>query len=141
MGVRIDGRYEGRTQVSLTHEEGQEIRTCAPKDNGGDGSLFSPTDLVAAATGACILTIMAQIAEREGMSFEGASFSAEKIMAEPPRRIGTIRLAIAVPGDVSETLRRKLEKAAEICPVKRSLNPEIALDVSYLWGSKPKQRS
>jgi len=134
MSVKMEGTYVGQTRVRLTHESGMEITTCAPKDNGGDGSLFSPTDLAAAATGACILTIMAQVAEREGIEFEGARFACEKSMASSPRRIGKIVLELHVPGSITDKQRKKLEIAAENCPVKRSLDPAVEVEIRYHWG-------
>jgi len=134
MSVKMEGTYVGNTRVRLTHESGAEITCCAPKDNGGDGSLFSPTDLTAAATGACMLTIMAKVAERDGIPFEGARFTVEKIMNPTPRRIGKLVLEIRVPGEVSEKQRRKLEIAAATCPVKRSLDPAVETEIRYVWG-------
>ena len=59
MAVVIQGRTTGPTSTELTHgPSASVIRTAAPKDNGGDGSAFSPTDLCAASLGACATTIM-----------------------------------------------------------------------------------
>ena len=134
MSVKIEGTYTGQTQVRLVHESGEEVITCAPKDNGGDGSHFSPTDLTAAAVGACVLTIMAQVAEREGIKFEGVRFVLEKVMETSPRRIGWIILDLHLPGGLTETQKKKLEAAAETCPVKRSLHPDVETQLRYHWG-------
>ncbi len=52
MAVNISGKYVGDLKIELTHgPSGTQLRTAAPVDNQGDGSSFSPTDLVAAALG------------------------------------------------------------------------------------------
>ncbi len=44
--------YEGELRTVATHlQSGTEIETDAPVDNQGKGERFSPTDLVATATG------------------------------------------------------------------------------------------
>jgi putative redox protein len=50
MSVEVTGKYLGAKKVELVHgPSGEVLITEAPKDNGGEGKSFSPTDLVAAA--------------------------------------------------------------------------------------------
>lgn len=59
MSVRIESEYLGDLVTGLKHvPSGSTIVTNAPADNGGKGDLFSPTDLVAAAAGACMMTLV-----------------------------------------------------------------------------------
>ena len=52
--------YLGELRTESTHlQSGNQLITDAPTDNMGKGEAFSPTDLVATATGTCMLTTMA----------------------------------------------------------------------------------
>ncbi len=132
MSVIVSGTYRGGLGVRLTHElSGTVIQTAAPIDNQGDGSSFSPTDLVAAGLGACMLTIIAIVGERSGLSLQGLSFRGEKHMTSAPRRIERVDLIISMPSGLSSSDRVKLEKAALTCPVKNSLLLEIETPVQF----------
>lgn len=134
MAVQMSGRYLGKLGVELEHgPSGAKIRTAAPVDNNGDGSSFSPTDLCAAALGACMLTIMAMVAERDGIDLTTCSFQVEKHMATDPRRIGRIPVTFQMPAGLSGDQRKKLERAAHTCPVHYSLAEGIEKDVRFVY--------
>ena len=51
--------YKDNLRTEAVHlSSGEAIITDAPVDNNGKGEAFSPTDLVAAALGSCMITIM-----------------------------------------------------------------------------------
>ena len=134
MAVRITGRYAGDLKVDLTHgPSGKEIRTAAPVDNQGDGSSFSPTDLVASALGACMVTLMGIAAKNHDINVEGLTFFVEKHMTNDPRRIGSLPVTIQMPAGLSPEQRLKLERAALTCPVCRSLPDELEKDVKFVY--------
>ena len=134
MAVEITGRYLGHLKTEMTHgPSGTEIRTAAPVDNKGDGSSFSPTDLVAAALGSCMVTTMAIVAERDGIPLDGITFRVEKHMVNDPRRIGAIPVEIQMPAGLTADQRLKLERAAHHCPVHRTLLPEVDKTVTFVY--------
>lgn len=134
MAVRIDGRDLGGLKTELTHEpSGSAIRTAAPVDNAGDGSTFSPTDLVAAALGSCMITTMGIFAAREGIPFAGAGFSLEKHMRSGPRRVDRLPVIVTMPAGLSDAQKRRLEEIALGCPVFETLRPEIAKEVRFVY--------
>ena len=134
MAVPMSGTYTGNLKVELTHEpSGAAIRTAAPVDNRGDGSSFSPTDLVAAALASCMVTTMAIVAERDGIPFSGARFTLEKHMRSDPRRIDRVPIRIEMPGDLTPDQRQKLEHTARTCPVYRSLNEEVDKAIEFVY--------
>ena len=127
--------YQGEKHCQLIHgPSGSEIETDAPKDNQGKGERFSPTDLVGAALGSCILTTIALVAERDGISVEGATAEVEKEMIVKPRRIGSLKVKVKLPAHLSPDQRRKLEEAGRHCPVHKSLHPEVEAPIEYSYN-------
>lgn len=132
-GVMMTASFEGLT-ATLTHgPSGTAIRTVPPKDNGGDASSFSPTDLVGAALLSCALSTMALVAKREGMPFGKAGGRVEKRMSPPPRRIAELVIEFDMPREVLPEHRARLEDIAHTCPVARSLHPELKLPMSFRY--------
>lgn len=130
--VEITGTYTENLKMELKHgPSGAVIRSAAPVDNQGDGSSFSPTDLVATALGSCAVTTMAIVANREGIPFQGADFHVEKHMRSDPRRIDRLPLTIRMRGSLSPEHRERLQQIAHTCPVARSLHPDIAMEMRF----------
>lgn len=134
--VTINIAYEGELRCSAEHTPSNTMLTTdAPKDNQGKGESFSPTDLVATALGSCMLTIMGIAARTLEIDITGTKVRVQKEMvAEPTRRIGTLRVRIHVPFEPSEGHKRSLEKAALTCPVHHSIHPDIDVPIEWGWG-------
>jgi putative redox protein len=124
--------YMGHLHCDLVHEpSGSKIETDAPKDNQGKGERFSPTDLVGAALGSCMLTTMAMVATRDGIELKGSRATIEKTMTNDPRRIEQLKVHIELPHSLTPDQLRKLEQVAKHCPVHRSLHPDIKVPVTF----------
>lgn len=134
--VEITIRYEGDLRSTATHgPSGTAMRTDAPVDNMGRGESFSPTDLVATALGTCILTILGIISKRDQIPIAGATVKVTKDMTtEPPRRIARLGVTINIPEKLSDEQKQRLINAANTCPVKKSLHPDIEIPVQWNWG-------
>ena len=131
-GVVMTAASAPAFKVQLTHgPSGSALATEAPKDNGGTGGSFSPTDLVGAALASCALTTMALVASRENIPLGETRASVEKRMTPPPRRIGELVLEIHMPAGLAPAHRARMEQAARECPVARSLHPDVALPLRF----------
>jgi uncharacterized OsmC-like protein len=139
-GVVMTAASAPAFKTQLEHgPSGTRIATEAPKDNGGTGGSFSPTDLVGAALASCALTTMALVASREGLPFGDAKASVEKRMTPPPRRIGELVLRIEMPAGLSRAHRARLEQIAHECPVARSLHPDVKLPITFHYPDEPRE--
>jgi putative redox protein len=133
--VKIEIEYKGQLQTEAIHTPSDSrILTDAPVDNGGKGSTFSPTDLVATALGTCMVTIMGMFAERHGIDLTGTNVSvAKEMLQEPVRRIRRLTVEITVPLPATHPNKSALEKAALACPVHESLHPDVEIPVHFHW--------
>ena len=131
----ITCRYDGDLRCTAEHDSGMALATDAPLDNQGKGEAFSPTDLVGTALGTCILTLMGMAAERHHWPLEGASARVEKTMTSSgTRRIDRLEVWVTLPPGLSEQQRVVLQRAAESCPVKHTL--EGAVEVVMHWPAQ-----
>ena len=132
-GVMMSARIEGLT-CELTHgPSGARLTTVPPKDNGGTGESFSPTDLVGAALASCALATLALEAGRQGLAWGDARATVEKRMTPPPRRIAALVLVIDMPREVRPEERLRLEEIARGCPVARSLHPDVWAPMEFRY--------
>ncbi|WP_299817701.1 OsmC family protein [uncultured Pontibacter sp.] len=131
----IKSSYKGDLRTSATHVASDNtIITDAPVDNNGKGEAFSPTDLVCAALGSCMMTIMGILANRSGINIEGMEIETKKIMAAEPRRISEIVLNFKMPAHgYTDKEKAMLEAAARTCPVALSLHPDIKQTISFVY--------
>ncbi|HMF71510.1 MAG TPA: OsmC family protein [Flavitalea sp.] len=128
--------YEGNLRTVCTHlKSGSAIETDAPPDNQGKGERFSPSDLVATALGSCMLTIMGIKARDMEVDLSDVKIEVEKIMKSEPRRIGGINLTFHFPDSLKLDDKQKtiLERAANTCPVRYSINPDIEVNLNFNW--------
>jgi putative redox protein len=125
--------YGGELRCTSRHEpSGSLLETDAPTDNQGKGERFSPTDLVATALATCILTVMGILAQRHGWSLEGTSARVEKTMTSGGvRKIALLEVWIALPEGLEEEARALLQQAGEGCPVKRSLEGAVPMELHW----------
>lgn len=138
MAVEITTTYQGDLHCVAVHgPSGARIESDAPVDNEGKGGAFSPTDLVAASLGMCMLTIMGIVARRNNIELNGAVVHVTKEMAaKPVRRIARLTARVQIPNSdrLSAADRQRLEAAAAHCPVHQSLHPDIAIDVTFTYS-------
>ncbi|MGV8121920.1 MAG: OsmC family protein [Candidatus Xenobiia bacterium LiM19] len=138
MAVDISITYDGDLHCTALHEpSGSTFTTDAPVDNGGKGEYFSPTDLLGAALGGCVLTIMGLVAKRQNIDITGTKVHVIKEMTkEPPRRIESLKMTVTFPSalKINDADRTRLEQAARKCPVRESLNPEITVETRFIYS-------
>ncbi len=133
--VKMTGMYTGEKHCEVTHEPSKSnLQTDAPRDNQGRGEKFSPTDLVGAALGSCILTTLAIVTEKDGVDLKNSLFTVEKEMTSDPRRISALTVTLNLPKNIPQSYREKVAHVANNCPVKKSLHPDLSATVEIHYN-------
>jgi putative redox protein len=125
--------YLGELRTMAVHvQSGSSLITDAPVDNQGKGEAFSPTDLLAASLGSCMLTIMGIAARNLNFDMDGTQISITKVMTTDPRRVGEIIIDLDFPRmDYPDKVKKALRYAAESCPVAKSLHPDLKQTIHF----------
>jgi putative redox protein len=135
--ITIETKYTGELRAISKHiRSGTELITDAPVDNEGKGASFSPTDLLAASLGTCMITVMGIAARKHGINIDGARLEIVKVMLLQPRKVSEIQIKIFMPDvNYSNSERQILEIAGTTCPVALSLHPELKQDIHFIYNS------
>ncbi len=132
----ISEKYLGDLRVECVHNQsGTKIITDAPSDNNGKGESFSPTDLCAAAMGACAMTIMGICARNHNIDLAGTEIEVTKAMSKDPRRIGKIEAVFHMPDkNYTDKEKQLLEEAALSSPVALTLGDGVEKEFVFKWA-------
>lgn len=131
----VQTKYLGSLRTESVHpQSGSKLITDAPLDNHGRGEAFSPTDLMATAYGACVLTIMGIAAQTHGFTIDGAEVHTTKVMGTDPRRIVELITEFTMPhNNYSAKEKKIIELTAKECPVHNSLHPDMKKTVTFKY--------
>lgn len=130
--------YVDELRTEATHlYSGTRLITDAPLDNQGKAESFSPTDLLAASLGSCMMTVVGIAARTQGFEerLRGTKIDITKIMKSDPRRVGEIQVEIWFPegSNFNEKEKKIIENTARNCPVAKSLHPDLIQNWSFNW--------
>lgn len=125
--------YDGAQHCTAVAEDtGKSITAGAGKGYGGTGEELSPIAMVGSSLGCCMLLAMGTLAMRDGLDISGATVDVEVSLTEDPLfRIGAISLLFRLPRTYSKQDQMKLERAADMCPIKPSFHPDIPLSAQF----------
>ncbi len=125
-------QYEGGLRCQVTHPgNGAVLVMDASQELGGRGKHFSPSDLLSASLGGCVLSIMAMAGRVAGLELAGATATVTKEVGNAPRRITTLGVTVRVPGRYDAGQRKRLEAAAAACPVHAVLGIDSPIEIVW----------
>lgn len=131
----IESIYTSELNTKAQHvKSGSILYTDAPTDNLGKGENFSPTDLLAASLGSCMLTLMGIAAQSRSINIDGTKITITKIMGVQPRRVSEIIINIYLTNfDYNHKEKELIEYAAINCPVAKSLHPDLIQKINFIY--------
>jgi len=100
------------------------------------GDEFSPGNLLGISVAGCMLLSMGAVAQRDQMDLSGTVVKIELTETrEPYPHVDTITLAFNVPRDFAFTDRLKMERAADLCPIKHSFGKDTLVTATYKYAA------
>lgn len=99
------------------------------------GDEFSPGNLLGISVAGCMLLSMGAVAQRDKLDLRNTVVDIELTeTSEPYPHVDSINLVFRVPRDFAFTDRLKMERAAELCPIKHSFGEDTAVTSTFSYG-------
>ncbi len=98
-------------------------------DKGGANSGLRPHDLLEAALGSCINMTVRMYADTHAIALAGVTTRVSLDRSDSQAVV--FRYEVNLEGDLSESEKDKLLRAAAACPVRRTLSKEIRFESNF----------
>jgi uncharacterized OsmC-like protein len=100
------------------------------------GDEFSPGNLLGISVAGCMLLSMGAVAQRDKLDLTNTVVDIELTeTSEPYPHVDMITLAFNVPRDFGPTERLKMERAAELCPIKHSFGKDTVVNATFSYAA------
>jgi putative redox protein len=127
--------YLGELRTQATHgKSGYQLITDVPREHGGKGESFSPTDLFCASLVSSMLSVMGGAAKNPGFAgtIDGTIIRTTKIMRENPHSVAEVIIEFDMPkNNYTVDQKKTLEAAALNSQVAKSLNSDLKQTVRF----------
>lgn len=99
------------------------------------GDEFSPGNLLGISVAGCMLLSMGAVAQRDKLDLRNTVVDIELTeTSEPYPHVDAISLVFRVPREFAFTDRLKMERAAELCPIKNSFGEDTVITAAFNYG-------
>jgi len=128
-----------RTGDGLAHEvdvNGRHtIVTDEPEHLGGTDRGPAPHELLVATLASCVATMIASYAQNRGWEIDEMSVEVDYDPDSSPRRFS---VELHLPDALAPEQRRRLERVAETCPVRRAMEAGFAFEERTVAARAPR---
>lgn len=107
------------------------IASDQPAENGGFDEGMTPPELLLASLGSCVGFYAAQFLRKHKLATEGTIVRVTADKATAPARLDNFRIALEIPGELSQRDLEGVEEAARHCLIHNTLlhRPKISIEV------------
>lgn len=132
--ITLKVRYDGDQHVTATKEPYHNV-VAIDCPYTGKGEEFSPASLLSVSLASCMLLSMGAIAQRDGLDLTGSVVDvAFEGMEKRFPHVDNITLVFDIPKEFEPGDRKKLERAAALCPLVESIGPETRVETQFNFG-------
>jgi putative redox protein len=115
----------GTLRQEIVIDGKHRLITDEPESVGGDGSAPAPHELLAAALAGCVSTTLVMFARRKGWDLGDVIVDVDYDHRSTPRHCDVV---IRLTGELTDEQVAQLEKVANACPVRRSIETGFTFD-------------
>ena len=116
----------GTLQCETSMRHGRfRLLTDEPPSVGGEDAAATPHELLAAALAACVATTLTMYARTKEWDLGDVEVDADYDTRSEPRKY---TVAVRLGGELSPEQLARLEKVAESCAVRRSLEADVVIE-------------
>ena len=107
------------------------IASDQPAENGGFDEGMTPPELLLASLGSCVGYYAAQYLRKHKLATEGTIVRVTADKAKDPARLDNFRIALEIPGEMSQQDLEGVEEAASHCLIHNTLlhPPKISIEM------------
>lgn len=101
----------------------------------GDGEEYSPANLLCVSLGSCMLLAIGTIAVRNQLDLNGTELTVSfKEEAKPFPHVASIDYEFNIPHDFDVVDIRRIENAADLCPIKSNIGENTKISLKFNYG-------
>jgi uncharacterized OsmC-like protein len=101
----------------------------------GDGAEFSPANLLSISLGSCMLLSIGTVAQRAKLDLTGTTVTVHfREVAKPFPHVAAIHYVIDIPHHFSAVDMRRIENAADLCPIKTNIGDDTEISVKFRYA-------
>ena len=127
MENKIHCHYSDDTHVVI-HVDG--VADTLHTAHDGKHQHVTPGDMLVAALGACTLTMIGAVAQQFHQKMDGVKLTAKAEWLPNAQGLKSIHLHVTLPPGTPDDMRKRCLAAAHVCPVHKSLNPNIEVVIT-----------
>lgn len=128
--MEIQVEHLGGVQFEIKARQ-HTIASDQPIENGGFDEGMTPPELFLASIGSCVGFYAAQYLRKHKLATEGTIVRVTADKAADPARLDNFRIALEIPGELSQRDLGGIEEAARHCLIHNTLlhPPKISIEV------------
>ena len=127
--------YDSDHHVTATMEPQHKI-VAVDCPYTGEGAEFSPANLLSISLGSCMLLAIGNVAHRANIDLSGTTVKVSfREEAEPFPHVAAISYVIDIPHELSALDIRRVENAAELCPIKTNIGDNTDIKVTFHYAT------
>lgn len=128
--------FPGGKRVDATLPDGHVIHTDQPLVSGGEGSAPEPFTTFLASLGTCAGIYVLGFCQARGLPVEGLRLVQHHAVDPETGRLSQVTIDVELPASFPDRYRAAVQRAAEHCKVKKTIEKPPAFEVRLVMASE-----